>query len=518
MKVNIVQLNMKTGDVAGNLEKIKNALDTPESKSALITVFPSNTICGYPLYSSVVYNDLQKEAQAALQTCIDISEHRAFIVGMPLHVQDRGLCNALIFVQNKAIRAVITKKYLNLDEQKYFVRGEGVQVIQYQNQKIAIGFYEDIKELSKSHSENLDMVICCGCTVFDYNKPYRTRFKMHKIVESMNTALVFANRVGGEGSFLFHGGSMAINAAGNVLVQQPYFKESSQLADLQLLTSINDEKPEVVELVHDALIMGIRDYFSKNGFKKAVLGLSGGIDSALVAALVAEALGGENVHGVLMPSEYSSDHSITDAVDLAKNLGMPYDIVPISDTFHSMKTALKPMFAGKPEDVTEENMQARIRGAILMAVSNKNGEVLLNTSNKSESAVGYGTLYGDMCGALAVIGDLYKNEVYELSYWINRNKEIIPQNTLTKAPSAELRPDQKDSDSLPDYDKLDAILSMLIEDEMDFDEICEEGFEPDMVRRVIKLVRNCEYKRRQAAPALKISPMTFCIDRKMPIS
>ncbi|MBO4741018.1 MAG: NAD+ synthase [Bacteroidales bacterium] len=518
MKINIVQLNLKTGDIAGNLEKVKQALETPQSRESLLSVFPANTLCGYPLYSSVVYNDLQKEAQVALQACVDISEHRAFIIGMPLHMQDRGLCNALIFVQNRAIRAVVTKKYLNLDEQKYYVRGEGVQVVQYQNQKIAIGFYEDIKELSKSHTEDIDIVVCCGCNVFDYNKPYRTRYKMQKIVETMNTSLVYVNRIGGEGSYLFAGGSMAINAAGNVLVQLPYFEEDNAGVDLQIIQNINDEKPEVVELVHKALITGIRDYFAKNGFKKAVLGLSGGIDSALVAALATQALGSENVHGVLMPSEYSSDHSITDAVALAKNLGITYDIVPISDVFHSLKTAMKPVFAGLPEDVTEENMQARIRGTILMAISNKTGAVLLNTSNKSEAAVGYGTLYGDMCGALAVIADLYKNEVYELSNYINRDGEIIPQNTIDKAPSAELRPGQKDSDSLPDYDELDAILSMHLECEMDFEQICAEDHDPDTVRRVLKLVKNNEYKRCQVAPILKVSPMTFGIDRKVPIS
>ncbi|MBO4740440.1 MAG: NAD+ synthase [Bacteroidales bacterium] len=518
MKVNLVQLNLATGNVAKNLENIQAALDTPQSREALLSVFPSNTLCGYPLYNSVVYNDLQKEAQAALQKLVDISEHRAFIVGMPLHVQDRGLCNALIFIQNRAIRAVVTKKYLNLDEQKFFVRGEGVQVVQYQNQQIAIGFYEDIKELSKAHTPDLDIVVCCGCNVFDYNKPFRTRYKMQKIVESLNTSLVYVNRIGGEGGCLFAGGSMAINAAGNVLTQLPYFEEDNRNIDLQIIENIEDEKPEVVELVHKALITGIRDYFAKNGFTKAVLGLSGGIDSALVAALAVEALGSENVHGVLMPSEYSSDHSITDAVALAKNLGMSYDIVPISDVFHSLKTTMKPVFAGMPEDVTEENMQARIRGVILMAVSNKTGAVLLNTSNKSEAAVGYGTLYGDICGALAVIADLYKNEVYELSNYINRTGEVIPQNTIDKAPSAELRPGQKDSDSLPDYDELDAILSMHLDCEMDCEQIVAEGHDPDTVRRVLRLVKNNEYKRRQVAPILKVSPMTFGHDRKTPIS
>jgi NAD+ synthase (glutamine-hydrolysing) len=298
----------------------------------------------------------------------------------------------------------------------------------------------------------------------------------------------------------------------------PYFEEDSQTVDLQLLDTIDDEKPPVVELVYKALVMGIREYFRKNGLKKALIGLSGGIDSAIVAVLAADALGGENVRGILLPSQYSSDHSVNDAVALAKNLGMPYDIVPIKDMFEQMKKTLSPIFQGMPEDVTEENMQARIRGGLLMAISNKTGAILLNTTNKSEAAVGYGTLYGDSCGALSVIGDIYKTEVYELAEYINRNEERIPRNTIEKAPSAELRPDQKDSDSLPDYNKLDEILTMLIEDEMCYDEICEEVDDPELVARVLKLVKNNEHKRLQTAPVLKISPVTFRLDRKMPIA
>ncbi len=484
----------------------------------MLTVFPANTLCGYPLFSSIVYTDLQKQVQAALQECIQRSEHRAFIIGLPLHVQDRGLCNALVFVQNKAIRGIITKKYLNVDEQKYFVRGEGVQIIQYKNQKIAIGFYEDLKELTKAHTDQPDLIICCGCNVFDYNKPYRTRYRMHKIVENLNTSLVYVNRIGGEGSYLFAGGSMALNAAGNVLCQFPYFKEYSESVDLQLIESKDSKKPEVVQLVYDALIMGIREYFQKNNLKKAILGLSGGIDSALVATLTVAALGKENVKGILLPSEYSSEHSVNDAITLSKNLGIEYEIISIQSIFSEMKKTLSPVFYGLPEDVTEENMQARIRGILLMSIANKTGAILLNTTNKSEAAVGYGTLYGDSCGALAVIGDLYKTEVYELSEWINRNFEIIPKNTIDKAPSAELRPEQKDTDSLPDYSELDAILTMLIEEEMCFDEICDEGFEPTVIRKVLNLVKSNEYKRLQFAPVLKISPMTFSIDRRVPIS
>lgn len=518
MNVHIVQHNILTNNPEENLQWIMAELDTQESRDALLTVFPACTLCGYPLFGSAAYTDIQKRAQSALQQLVAMSEHRAFLIGLPLQVQDKGLCNAIVFVQNCAIRAIVTKKYLAPDEQKYFVRGEGVQSVNYQGQQIAIGFYEDLKELTKSHSEQPDMIICCGCNVFEYNKPYSIRYRMHKIVENLNASLVFVNRIGGEGPFLFAGGSMALNAAGSVLCQFPYFEDYSQSVDLQLLTACDDEKPEVVELVYKALIMGLREYFSKNGLQRCVIGLSGGIDSALVCALAAAALGPENVHGILMPSQYSTDHSVKDAEDLANNLGVKYDIVPIKDCFDALRNTMKPIFGDLAEDVTEENMQARIRGNILMAYSNKFGALVLNTTNKSEAAMGYGTLYGDSCGAISVIGDLYKTEVYQLSEWINRDKEIIPWNSIRKAPSAELRPGQKDSDSLPDYAVLDAILNLHIEEQMSHDEIVEEGYDSELVAQVIRKVRINEWKRLQFAPQLKMSPVTFGIDRRVPIS
>lgn len=518
MNINIVQHNVITNNPEENLKWILEEIEKPQAEESLLTVFPACTLCGYPLFGSVAYTDIQKRAQAALQECIQHSEHRAFLIGMPLQIQDKGLCNAIVFVQNNAIRAIVTKKYLAPDEQKYFVRGEGVQIVNYQGQQIAIGFYEDLKELSKNHNEQPDIVICCGCNIFDYKKPYSIRYRMHKIVESLNASLVFVNRIGAEGPYLFAGGSMALNAAGSLLCQFPYFEEHSQNVDLQLLSSCEDEKPEVVELVYKALLMGIREYFAKNHLQRAVLGLSGGIDSALVCALAAAALGPENVHGILMPSQYSTDHSVKDAEDLARNLGVEYHIVPIAECFEAFKHTMKPVFGDRPEDVTEENMQARIRGTILMSYANKFGAIVLNTTNKSEAAMGYGTLYGDSCGAISVIGDLYKTEVYELSQWINRNGELIPTNSITKAPSAELRPGQKDSDSLPDYELLDAILNLHIEEQLSFDEIVEEGYDPDVVREVLRKVKINEWKRLQFAQQLKVSSMTFGLDRRVPIS
>lgn len=518
MNVHIAQHNILTNNPEENLKWIMAELDTQASRDALLTVFPACTLCGYPMFGSAAYTDLQKRAQAALQQLIQCSEHRAFLVGLPLQIQDKGLCNAIVFVQNCAIRAIVTKKYLAPDEQKYFVRGEGVQSINFQGQQIAIGFYEDLKELTRGHGEQPDIIVCCGCNVFNYNKPYSIRYRMHKTVENLNASLVFVNRVGGEGPYLFAGGSLAMNAAGSVLCQFPYFEEQSASIDLQLLTEYEDEKPEAVDLVYKALVMGISEYFRKNGLRRAVLGLSGGIDSALVCALTVAALGAENVHGILMPSQYSTDHSVRDAEDLARNLGISYDIVPIKDCFDALRNTMKPVFGDRAEDVTEENMQARIRGTILMSYANKFGALVLNTTNKSEAAMGYGTLYGDSCGALSVIGDLYKTEVYQLSEWINRDSEVIPWNSIRKAPSAELRPGQKDSDSLPDYAVLDAILNLHIEEQMSADEIVEEGYDADLVREVLRKVKINEWKRLQFAPQLKVSPMTFGLDRRVPIS
>ncbi|MBQ0016237.1 MAG: NAD+ synthase [Bacteroidales bacterium] len=518
MKINIVQHDIRSTRPQENLQWIKEELEKPSAKEALLTVFPACTLCGYPLYGAASYTDLQKEAQAALQELVSISEHRAFLIGMPLQIQDKGLCNAIVFVQNNAIRGIVTKKYLAPDEQKYFVRGEGVQVIQFQEQQIAIGFYEDLKELTKGHIDQPDIVICCGCNVFDMGKPYRTRYRMRKIVENLNASLIYTNRIGGEGSMLFAGGSMALNAAGNVLCQFPYFEPYSGTADMQLLTACDDEKPDAVELVYKALVMGIHDYFAKNGLHKAVLGLSGGVDSALVCALAVAALGADNVHGLLMPSQYSSDHSVTDAQQLAENLGIDYDIVPIAPMFDCLRKSMEPVFGNLPADVTEENMQARIRGTIVMSYANKFGALALNTTNKSEAAMGYGTLYGDSCGALAVIADLYKTEVYELCEYINRELEIIPQNTITKAPSAELRPNQKDTDTLPDYNTLDAILGLHIEDQMSQEEIVAEGYDNQLVANILHRVRVNEWKRLQFAPLLKVSSMSFGIDRRVPIS
>ncbi len=306
---------------------------------------------------------------------------------------------------------------------------------------------------------------------------------------------------------------------GNPIVEMNYFEEDFAVVDSQSLGLEKEIQPfkDKNERIYKALVMGIRDYFAKSGFKKAVLGLSGGIDSALTCVLAADALGSQNVLSVLMPSEFSTSHSVDDALNLCKNLNSPYEILEIKDNFDSILGNLKPIFGDRPFDVTEENLQARIRGMLLMAVSNKFGNILLNTSNKSEMAVGYGTLYGDMCGGIAVLGDVYKTEVYELSRYINRLTEIIPINSIEKAPSAELRPGQKDQDSLPPYEILDAVLYQYIEKKKSPMDIVAMGFEEALVRRIVNMVNRNEFKRFQAAPILRVSSKAFGYGRRIPI-
>ena len=335
-----------------------------------------------------------------------------------------------------------------------------------------------------------------------------------------NLPLLYVNHCGAQTELVFDGGSTLINKNGKVIAAAPFFKEDFKIVDLfdnsidAFSAPINPSKNE---LIYNALICGIRDYFEKQNFTKAILGLSGGIDSALTLVLAADALGKDNIMAVLLPSGFSSDHSINDAIALVNNIGCKHQLLPIEDNFQSVLNTLAPSFEGTNFGLAEENIQARLRGVLLMAMSNKFGYILLNTSNKSEMAVGYGTLYGDMCGGLAVIGDVYKTEVYQLCQYINKDKEIIPLNTITKAPSAELRPNQKDSDSLPEYDILDKVLFQYIENKQSVEEICALGYDQSLVKRIINLVNKNEYKRKQAAPVIRVSPKAFGMGRRMPI-
>jgi NAD+ synthase (glutamine-hydrolysing) len=335
----------------------------------------------------------------------------------------------------------------------------------------------------------------------------------------LGKTLILTNLVGGNTEAIYDGNSTVYNSRGELILMMKPFEEDFVTFDpFAHNEPIEFPEQNKTHNVYRAIKLGLSDYFRKNGFKKACIGLSGGIDSAVVVALCAETLGAENVHAILMPSQYSSDHSINDSVALANNLGIQYDIVPITDIFNTVRQTMAPIFAGRKEDLTEENMQSRIRGLLLMSYSNKFGAVIINTSNKSEAAVGYGTMYGDTIGAISLMGDLYKMEVYDLARYINRNKEIIPREIIDKEPSAELRPDQKDSDSLPVYEVLDSILYRLIEQNQSIEEIAEVGFDQEEVARVARMVQRNEYKRNQFCPVLKLSTQAFYKDRQMPIT
>ncbi|MDY0216923.1 MAG: NAD(+) synthase, partial [Bacteroidales bacterium] len=397
-------------------------------------------------------------------------------------------------------------------------KNDKANIFNIKNTQFQFAFGDDLNQTNFSNS-NPDLVITSCNTPFNYNFRNRQIDQLCGIAKSNVKHIININPCGAKVSEVYPGGSLVINKNGEVCYELNLFEAEIAHIDTDVLFSypIVPEKYEKTDLIYRALIKGIQDYFKYSHQTKAVLGLSGGIDSALVAALACDALGAENVHGILMPSMYSSDHSVEDAKKLAENLNMSYDIVPIKNAYDSVLEMVTPIFHNKPFDLAEENLQARLRAITLMAYSNKHGYMLLNTSNKSEEAVGYGTLYGDLCGGLSIIGDLYKKEVYELSNFMNKNGERIPQNTITKVPSAELRPDQKDSDSLPNYDLLDEIAYQYLELFKSADEIIKMGFAEDTVYRIIHLIRMNEYKRFQCPPSIKVSKFAFRIDRNTPL-
>ena len=405
------------------------------------------------------------------------------------------------------------------------------KIVSFKGKKLAITICEDIwnvgndnplyticpmDEISKHHP---DLIINLSASPFSYTQ-HETRLKVMKAnVKRYQTPMIYVNQTGAQTELIFDGCSTVMNADGSVIQQLSFFNEEIIVVDFPFSKTefFERKKQPPVRLIHDALVLGIRDYFEKLGFKKAVLGLSGGIDSAVVLCLAMEALGKENVLSVLLPSQFSSSHSITDAKQLCESTQTTCEVISIEKNFETFAETLYPFFKNLPFNLAEENLQARIRGVLLMAFSNKFGYILLNTTNKSEAAVGYGTLYGDMCGGLSVIGDVYKTQVYELARYINREKEIIPANILIKAPSAELRHGQKDSDSLPEYEVLDKILFEYIENRKGPRELTEAGFEKQLVERVLKLVNGSEWKRYQMAPVLRVSQKAFGIGRRMPI-
>jgi NAD+ synthase (glutamine-hydrolysing) len=437
-------------------------------------------------------------------------------------------------VQSLAHKALLPT-YDIFDEYRYFEPCRQFSCIIYKGVKIALTICEDIWNLVPDplymtspmdvlHSQDPDLMINIAASPFNYDQQKTRLGILRTNTAQYNIPLVYVNQVGAQTELLFDGNSCAIDTEGNMIAGCAAFKEGICLVDFDPQNKIiSAELPALINetsktaLIHDALVMGIRDYFAKMGFTKAILGLSGGIDSAVTLALAAKALGNENVYAVLLPSEFSSGHSVDDAVALAVNLNCKYDTISIKDGYTSILDSLQPYFKGLPFSVAEENIQARVRAVLLMGLANKFGYILLNTSNKSEAAVGYGTLYGDMCGGISVLGDVYKTEVYELAHYINREREIIPVNSIVKPPSAELRPGQKDSDSLPAYDILDKILYNYIELRQSPADLIASGFDEATVKRVLRMVNMNEWKRHQTPPILRVSPKAFGQGRRMPI-
>jgi NAD+ synthase (glutamine-hydrolysing) len=543
MKVALAQLNYTIGDFEGNSAKIIQYINKAKNEGADLVVFSELSVTGYYPHDLLEKKEFIQKAENAVlkiaEHCVEI----AAIIGAPRineNEQGKQLYNSAFFLSSGKIQHIQNKTLLPtydiFDEYRHFEPNRDFDIIKFKSERIALTICEDLwdelptanefgkdklyqvspmEELSKF---NPGFVINISASPFSYNQEEWRKNVLINKAKKYKTPILYINQIGAQTELIFDGGSVFIDENGEIVKELKYFEEDFLLIDTKNIgTPQLQVKTETIEKIHDALVLGIRDYFRKIGFQKATLGLSGGIDSALTLVLAVRALGAENLRVLLMPSKYSSQHSVDDARQLAENLGIQYDIVNIQEAVDAFENGLSPLFTGTTPDVTEENIQARARGIYLMAISNKFGYILLNTTNKSECAVGYGTLYGDMNGGLAVLGDVYKMDVFKMSNFINREKEIIPWNTITKPPSAELRPDQKDSDSLPEYHDLDRMLFGYIEMNLSPKEIVEMGFDESVVNRVIRMVNMNEYKRFQAAPILRVSSKAFGFGRRMPL-
>jgi len=539
MKIGLAQTNAVIGDFPGNIKRILAAYRECLEAGADIVITPEMALSGYPPRDLVFKSQFVPKCLQALDHLAEGIRDVPLIVGYIDHNTAEGpgkpFRNAAAWLEGGEIRHRIWKTLLPtydvFDERRYFEPGESCEPILWKGKRIGVTICEDIwtedylqrplydrdpaEELS---AKGIDLLLNLSASPFHLGKPAQRREMLGAVARQAKVPVVYCNAIGGQDQLVFDGHSVVVRADGTTAAQMAGFKEAGLVIDpfAPAGGAAIVDAPAAEQLYH-ALVLGLRDYATKCGFTSVCLGLSGGIDSALTAVLAADALGAENVHGLTMPSPYSSGGSVDDSVALAENIGIRCDRVPISDIYHTIKATLKPVFAGKPEDVTEENIQARIRGLLLMALSNKDGHLLLTTGNKSELAVGYCTIYGDMCGGLAVISDLPKIRVYDLCRWINRDREIIPWNTIDKPPSAELRPDQKDQDTLPPYDVLDAILELYVEKQLSTDEIIAAGYEENLVRWIQRRVDLNEWKRQQAAPGLRVTSKAFGIGRRMPV-
>ena len=539
MKIAIAQLNYHIGDFEGNLQKMLEATQMAKDTAADIVVFGELAVTGYPPRDFLEFDDFIEKSLEVVARLAKAAIDIAIVVGAPSRnpvVEGKDLFNSAYFLADGTIQQVEHKALLPtydiFDEYRYFEPASSFEVVHYKGKKIALTVCEDIWNVGNENplyticpldelkEQDPDFILNLSASPFNFNHANNRIHVLKANVELYGKPMFYVNHVGAQTEIIFDGGSIVMSPDGMVHDELPYFEACIRTYELSnvLNGGIHQEhKKDKMDLIHDALITGIKDYFGKLGLKKAILGLSGGIDSAVVAVLAQRALGAENVRVLLMPSQFSSDHSVNDARQLAKNLNIQYDIIHIQEAYTAYENMLKPHFTATKFDVTEENIQARIRGMLLMSMSNKFGNIVLNTSNKSEAAVGYGTLYGDMAGGLSVIADVYKTEVFALARFMNKDAEVIPMNTITKPPSAELRPDQVDADSLPDYEILDAILYQYIEKRQGPKELIAQGFDKKLVARVLKMVNRNEFKRAQVAPVLRVSSKAFGMGRRIPI-
>lgn len=554
MKIFLAQQNYHIGNFESNIHKIISAIRKAKAQGGDLIMFTEMCVSGYPARDFVEFTDFIGKCYNAVDRIREEADTIGVLIGGParntLH-KGKGLFNAAFFLYEKEIKAEIHKTLLPtydvFDEYRYFEPAFDWQVVPFKGKRLAITICEDIWNLGdnplyricpmdKLMEQQPDIMLNISASPFDYTHDEDRKSVIKANVVKYKLPMFYCNAIGSQTEVVFDGASLIFDKDANLCKALPMFEEAlegvivkddgtidapviepaSRVPDKEL-NPVTLEPQLNIAQVYDALLLGIRDYFSKMGFTKAILGSSGGIDSAVTLALACDALGKENVRAVLMPSPYSTDHSVHDAVELSKNLDNPYDIVRINDVYESFLKTLKPVFNDLPFSLAEENLQSRGRGNLLMAIANKFGYILLNTSNKSELATGYGTLYGDMAGGLGVLGDCYKLQVYALAAYINRNKEVIPASIIHKAPSAELRPDQKDSDSLPEYEVMDQILYQYIERRLGPVEIKAQGFDAAVVDRTLKMVNTNEYKRNQFCPIIRISPKAFGVGRRVPI-
>ncbi|HET7536648.1 MAG TPA: NAD+ synthase [Candidatus Didemnitutus sp.] len=564
MRIGLAQINTIVGDLTGNRKRILDAYQALVAKGAELVLFPELVVCGYPprdlLFRRRFVPDVEQATREIATVIGDVPAVVGYTESNPSG-KGRSAYNSAAFCHRgkitRSARKCLLPTYDVFDEDRYFEPATEPTIVEFNGQRIGLTICEDIwthESVSTRRFYDLDpvqwlsrkkvdVVLNLSASPWNIDKNRLRRTLVADTAQACGCPVVYCNSIGGNDELIFEGRSVVCDATGKIVAGLAAFREDLQVVEVEKdaartttpkrgdtkaatnsqLSTLNSQllhptyDQEELADVYDALVLGVRDYVHKTGFKKALLGLSGGIDSALTAVIAAEALGKENVIGVSLPSVISSQHSKDDAAVLAKNLGIQYQSISIADVVGSAEKTLGPIFAGRPRDIAEENIQARARGLLLMTLSNKFGALLLTTGNKSELAVGYCTLYGDMCGGLAVISDVFKTQVYALSRWINREKEIIPRSSIDKAPSAELRPNQTDQDSLPPYDLLDAILKAYVEEGVARRDLIAQGFAADVVNDVARKVDLNEYKRKQAAPGLKITPLAFGVGRRIPI-